>query len=299
MNAGARKALKPRDQALWQAAHNWRFDDCLSLLDGTTPNVKGADGLSALHFACAGGRLDLVQALTKRGWSMALPDSMGNTPVRIASRNGETEVVLAFWPAGTAAQGELLQTACGNGRVATAKAILERGVSVEARNGRDGQTPLYTACESGHLEVARLLLDRGADIEATCHSGQRSLMIAASCGYLDCLWELIAAGCELDATEAQGMTALLWAVEASRAAAVDHVRNPGTTGMAEIVGVLLEAGADPDIRPHDGPDARQRAVELHDLALMDVFAAHDARKRLGNMLASDRSMAGPIQSSCF
>lgn len=56
-----------------------------------------------------------------------------------------------------------LNTAARKGDVAGVKAILDKGISPDAK-WRYGMTALFPACDRGHLEVVKLLLDRGANV---------------------------------------------------------------------------------------------------------------------------------------
>jgi hypothetical protein len=56
-----------------------------------------------------------------------------------------------------------LNAAARKGDVAAVKAILDRGVSPDAK-WRYGMTALFPACDRGHLEVVRLLIERGASV---------------------------------------------------------------------------------------------------------------------------------------
>ena len=51
------------------------------------------------------------------------------------------------------------------GDVAALKALLDKGVDVNAKT-RYGATALSYACDKGHVEVVRLLIERGADVNS-------------------------------------------------------------------------------------------------------------------------------------
>ena len=61
--------------------------------------------------------------------------------------------------------GALLLEASRNGNVDAARALLEAGADVDARNA-DGITALMMAAARGHVEVVHVLLEAGADVDA-------------------------------------------------------------------------------------------------------------------------------------
>jgi ankyrin repeat protein len=60
---------------------------------------------------------------------------------------------------------ELLWAAVRNGDTNAAKALLEKGTDVNAKN-EIGITALWIAASKGKLEVVELLLEHGADVNA-------------------------------------------------------------------------------------------------------------------------------------
>ena len=65
------------------------------------------------------------------------------------------------------------------GKPAEVKRMLDAGISVNERQGRNGQTPLSVAAIYGKTTVARLLLERGADTALANQDGNTALFIAA------------------------------------------------------------------------------------------------------------------------
>lgn len=56
-----------------------------------------------------------------------------------------------------------LMAATRKGDLAKVKALLDKGVSANAKSDY-GQTPLFFACDRGYLEIVKLLVERGADV---------------------------------------------------------------------------------------------------------------------------------------
>ncbi|KAF9319573.1 Glycerophosphocholine phosphodiesterase [Linnemannia elongata] len=97
-------------------------------------------------------------------------------------------------------------------------------------------TPLSIACRLGHVEAVRLLIQYGADLDAQDEDGESCLIIASKNGHVECVKLLIAGakkGANLELCERfYGWTAL-------HLAAIEN--------HPEVIKVLLEAGANPDV----------------------------------------------------
>ena len=69
-------------------------------------------------------------------------------------------------------------TAARTGAVAAVKALLARGVSVDGKDERRGQTALMWAAAEGHAEVVEALIEAGADFRTRLPSGFTPLLFA-------------------------------------------------------------------------------------------------------------------------
>jgi len=67
------------------------------------------------------------------------------------------------------------------GKTAAVKALLHRGVDVNARDS-EGHTALMFAVINLHQVIAKLLLEQGADVNASANNGTTALILAAACG---------------------------------------------------------------------------------------------------------------------
>lgn len=111
--------------------------------------------------------------------------------------------------------------------------LLQRGAPVNATD-KYGTTPLYAAAVQGETEIVRMLLGAGADPnrESEGETEGTPLCAAASWGRTEIVRLLLQHGADPNAIEHKGpMTALKWAMQ---------------NGHADVVAVLLEAGADSD-----------------------------------------------------
>lgn len=121
-----------------------------------------------------------------------------------------------------------LLAAAKAGDLATAKAALDAGADVHAKNVL-GVAALHWAAQKGHLDVAQLLIERGADVHATSDAGSTPLHWAARKGHLDILRLLIENGADVHPKGDAGMTAL---------------HDAAQRGHLEVVCLLVERGAD-------------------------------------------------------
>ncbi|CAN6352266.1 unnamed protein product [Urochloa humidicola] len=109
--------------------------------------VKGFKGRSLLHFAAAGGHLEVCRFLV---------EELGFHP-NSTSAEGETAILLAV-------EGE------GHDALPVLRYHLERGGD-PAMPDAWGFTPLHNAAEYGHDEAVRLLLSKGAPVDPLNHRG--------------------------------------------------------------------------------------------------------------------------------
>ena len=65
-------------------------------------------------------------------------------------------------------------------------ALCERGVSINVRDSRLGQTPLHYAASGGKFECAKLLLSKGADRAIACNRGQLPFVVVIEMGNMEC-----------------------------------------------------------------------------------------------------------------
>ena len=101
---------------------------------------------------------------------------------------------------------------------------------------------MLVAIARGHISSAKLLLDSGADINAQDNEGYSALMIAAQKEELTSIGTLLAAraNINIDAMNSLGETTLMQTAAA---------------GNAEIMELLLKAGANPNAQTRDGNTA--------------------------------------------
>jgi ankyrin repeat protein len=225
------------------------------LLDrGAEPNTQQVRGQTALMWAAAEGHADVVELLLERGADPALASMASSKPERrpaggmtallFASRQGHLEAARALLDGGAdidqagADSTSALLIAIVNGHYDLASMLIERGANANIADA-NGRTPLYAAIDlrnvqwsqapapelpqATHLAMITKLLDAGADpsIKMTGQVGHR--------GSFDMRW-----------TDLKGGTSF------SRAA---------WNGDVEVMRLLLERGADPNVVTEKGETA--------------------------------------------
>ncbi|MGE3858195.1 MAG: ankyrin repeat domain-containing protein [Dehalococcoidia bacterium] len=227
------------------------------------------------------------------------------TPAGVVTGTAAPTATPAVAPkAGTAtpqppAAGALIEAAA-TGDLAAVRALIAAGAAVDERDAR-GRTPLFRAAQNGHLPVARALLAAGADVNAADEAADTPYYVAALARHAELTGVLLDAGADRVGTRAYGGTPLIaisergW-VDVAREILrrpripVDHVNNLGWTALIEaiilgrggpdhqeIVRLLLEYGADPNIADGQGRSPLTLARERGYLEIVAMLEAAGAR----------------------
>jgi ankyrin repeat protein len=216
------------------------------------------DGTTPLHWASHRDDLESARLLLRGGADVNAANDLGATPLWIACENGSAAMVRTLLQAGadpnkTLLLGETpLMVASRSGNADVVEQLLAKGARVDARAAR-GQTALMWAAAQRHPDVVRALLAGGADVHARSevwsqmmavpphgvakynrvipHGGDTALLFAARSGDLSSARLLVAAGANVNDADAWGVSATVLAAH---------------SGFGELVGFLLERGADPN-----------------------------------------------------
>lgn len=106
-----------------------------------------------LNEAISAGNLSAVWSLLDNGVDVRAADQFGHSPMFVAVRDGQAEIV---------------------------NLLIDRGVDVNAPVEKVySRAALYYAADRGQLEVVRVLLGAGADVNAVESHGQSALWICA------------------------------------------------------------------------------------------------------------------------
>lgn len=178
----------------------------------------------------------------------------------------------------------MLIEAAGRGDTAEVDRLLKEGAAVDGR-GAGRQTALVAAAWGNQIETACRLIQAGADVNAQDETEQSAYLIATSEGYLDLLDLTLAAGGDVRSLDSFNGTGLIRAAERGHVdivarlletdIAVDHVNRLGLTALleaivfgdggprhTEVVRLLLDAGADPNLADATGTTPLAHATQL-------------------------------------
>jgi ankyrin repeat protein len=120
-----------------------------------------------------------------------------------------------------------LHEACERGRMDAARALLDAGADLHARDALD-RTPLHRAVSNPSGAIVALLLGRGAQVNQRDRFGRTPLLLACQCDSVESAAVLMEGGADPNLADFDGQTPL-------RAS----VRNPA------LITLLLDRGADP------------------------------------------------------
>ena len=174
-----------------------------------------------------------------------------------------------------------LLAAATTGDADAAATALREGADLEVRDG-DGRTPLILAATHDRTDVARLLVARGADPDTQDAQQDSAWLVTGVTGSVAMLEALLPANPDLTLRNRFGGVSLIPASERGHVEYVrrvvqtdidvNHVNNLGWTALLEavilgdgsaryqqIVQILLDAGARPDLADRDGVTALQHA----------------------------------------
>jgi uncharacterized protein len=135
--------------------------------------------------------------------------------------------------------------------LALARELIAAGADVNARDEIRDSAFLYAGAE-GLNEILRLTLEHGADVASTNRFGGTALIPASEHGHVETVRILIEAGVPVNHVNDLGWTALQEAI----------LLGDGGPSQQAVVDLLLDAGADPDIRDRQGHTALENAERL-------------------------------------
>ncbi|MFD4294669.1 ankyrin repeat domain-containing protein [Rhodococcus sp. NPDC058532] len=201
------------------------------------PPVSTPELERALFAAAVTDDADSVRAAVRRGAAIEARDDGGRTPLVAATKANAA---------------------------AAAAALIAAGADVNAKDDMQDSAFLYAGAE-GLDEILAGTLGHGADVRSINRFGGTALIPAAEHGLVETVRTLIRAGVPVNHVNHPGWTALLEAV----------VYGDGSARYVDVVGQLLDAGADPTIRDSQGRTVLQHARGLGQHDIVALLVARD------------------------
>ncbi|MDR1308136.1 MAG: ankyrin repeat domain-containing protein [Treponema sp.] len=202
---------------------------------GADPVTRNNSGDTPLHIAVTIQRTDLVTILLNSGAPIHARNSQGITPFRIALGTSSVMVstlltkdrILAADDDGLSP----LHIAVKEGAApAMIQIIINRGARISSVDS-EGRTPLRLALDLDALEGAKILADTGSDVFAPAADGRTPAAVALARG--EQAVRALFSGAAINARDGTGNTVLHYAAQ---------------TGSTALIGILLELGANKNIR---------------------------------------------------
>jgi len=283
-------ATMAQSQEIFDALRKGDIQAVKALVEKTPQllDARDADGMTPLHYAAAGGNVELINYFIDKGAKLELQNASIKTPLLLAATNDRKEAVAALLKRGAAleARDDYLRTAlilCARerGQAATGRVLLEAGANVNAVD-KFGDGALDLAAWRGKREFVDLLLEKGARVPEPGERWWGMLSQAASKG-LTTLFRRLADKTQ-DLKAASSFTESL-------------LYDAAAGGSAEIIGLLLNKGFDP-ARPdrfgwtplhYAARDGRTEAARI----LIEKGAPVNARTIMGQSaynVAQERAM---------
>jgi uncharacterized protein len=267
------------------------------LESGADPNAADASGETALMTATRTGNLDSIKALLQGGANVKAKDTVtGQTALMWAARTNHFDIaqLLVEYGAEVNARTRIGKTPParppGAGGGSHGVGIVrsgwpEQGFQPETPGG---MTPLLYAARDGRLDIARMLIAAKADVQLADANGITPLLMAITNNHLDVARFLVEKGADVNAADWWGRAPLYAAVEIRNR---DYGRNDehdiDRPAALELIKLLLDRGANVNIRTKEVPPIRRFITPLGDLSWVD-FTGQTAFLRAA--LAGDISL---------
>ena len=150
-----------------------KFDDVNTvkslISQGINPNLVDSNGNPMLVLAIKDRSYKVIDVLlTTKGMDVDLSNKQGETPLMIASINGDLPLVRTLVLKNKAQLDHIswtpLHYACAKGHLDIAQFLIANGAKVDSLS-LGGTTPLMMAVQSGNELLVKLLLDKGANLQ--------------------------------------------------------------------------------------------------------------------------------------
>ncbi|EQB52360.1 hypothetical protein CGLO_08024 [Colletotrichum gloeosporioides Cg-14] len=268
---GAEKDARGRDGDTplhYTAVHGHDGIAALLIEEGAAKDVKGRDDNTPLHYAAMYGHQKVAALLIEEGAEKEAKNEHGETPLDHAARNNHYEVAALLVKGGAEKEARCgyyqtpLLLASERGNMDIVRMLVELNVNVKPQS-EDRQyrlTPLQSAAQNGHANIVRILLDSGAKIDTLDTCQKSPLRLAIEEGHTDAAKELIDEGADVNEK-------MFDIHEFLRFDGDTLLHIAGSHANADLVRLLLENGADKQVKNEPGRTARSAALDVRKILL--------------------------------
>ncbi|RFU79741.1 ankyrin-3 [Trichoderma arundinaceum] len=172
---------------------------------GLDPNMKLADGQTALHVASADGSLHIVQLLVSQKADINARKKDGSTPLHLAVIEDRIDIVDyllqegADWKIECKEYGNALMAAVRNRNTKIITILLKAGAEINAKSSiYELHSAIQTAAYYGIKEAIEVLLQRGADVNINGGKYGSALLAAINEGNKEIAELLLNAGADIN-----------------------------------------------------------------------------------------------------
>ncbi|HUF71910.1 MAG TPA: ankyrin repeat domain-containing protein [Gammaproteobacteria bacterium] len=242
---------------------------------GATADVINEYGSTPLSEAAAIGNPRMIALLLDAGADVDRANADGQTPLMIVARTSKVEAAKLLIDAGADVnraerwRGQTpLMWAAAQGQPGMIRLLLESGAEPDVRSAANewprqvsgeprrmyrptgGLSPLLFAAREGCTECVAALLEGGANPDFANPDNVTALFIAIDNGHMDAARVLIEAGANVNKWDWWGRTPLFAAVDQNAIPSGGRADRRSADAMLpiEVIGLLLEAGANPDLQ---------------------------------------------------
>ena len=151
---------------------------------------------------------------------------------------------------------QFLLEACLEGIMDDVVLMIKKGVDVNAADS-GGRTPLMFASFNGHTDIVRILLDSGAETETVDSTGRTALIYGSTGPFPETISLLLERKADPNVVDyVENFTALMFAA---------------AEGHMDVVKLLMDNGANPDLKDIDGDNAETFARQAGHIEVADFL----------------------------